>query len=69
MCARTRTRRDLVSAARDVGVDQRHVVCLRFRSKKTVTDAGATELTVTEKNKAIEDGQNNNVESTAYVSG
>ncbi|XP_046876558.1 serine/threonine-protein kinase 32A-like [Hypomesus transpacificus] len=50
-------------------VQRDFIIFNRERSKKTVTDAGATELTVTEKNKAIEDGQNNNVESTAYVSG
>jgi hypothetical protein len=39
------------------------------RSKKAVTDTEVADLTTTEKNKAIEDGQNNNVDPAAYISG
>lgn len=39
------------------------------RSKKAVVGTEATGLTTTEKNKAIEDGQNNNVDPAAYISG
>lgn len=38
------------------------------RSKKAV-DSESSELSTSEKNKAIEDGQNNNVEPAAYLSG
>lgn len=44
-----------------------HFVPLLNRSKKAVTDS--SELSISEKNKAIEDGQNNNVEPADYVSG
>lgn len=37
------------------------------RSRKAVVDS--SELSTSEKNKAIEDGQNNNVEPAAYLSG
>ncbi|XP_064835457.1 serine/threonine-protein kinase 32A-like [Oncorhynchus masou masou] len=39
------------------------------RSKKAVVGTEATGLTTAEKNKAIEDGQNNNVDPAAYISG
>lgn len=42
-------------------------VLLLNRSKKTGIDSA--ELSITEKNKAIEDGQNNNVEPAVYLSG
>lgn len=37
------------------------------RSRKTVT--GSPDLSINEKNKALEDGQNNNVEPAVYMSG
>lgn len=42
-------------------------VLLLNRSKKTGMDT--SELSISEKNKAIEDGQNNNVEPAVYLSG
>lgn len=42
-------------------------VLLLNRSKKTGLDS--SELSFSEKNKAIEDGQNNNVEPAVYLSG
>lgn len=39
------------------------------RSRKAVVDSESSELSTSEKNKAIEDGQNNNVEPAAYLSG
>lgn len=39
------------------------------RSRKTGVDSESSELSMSEKNKAIEDGQNNNVEPAAYMSG
>ncbi|TWW75131.1 hypothetical protein D4764_14G0011340 [Takifugu flavidus] len=48
-------------------VQRDFIVFNRERSKKTVTDS--SELSISEKNKAIEDGQNNNVEPAIYVSG
>lgn len=42
-------------------------VLLLNRSKKTEMDS--SELSFSEKNKAIEDGRNNNVEPAVYLSG
>lgn len=39
------------------------------RSKKAGVDSESSELSTSEKNKAIEDGQNNNVEPAAFMSG
>lgn len=39
------------------------------RSRKAVADTESSELSTSEKNKAIEDGQNNNIEPAAYLSG
>ena len=39
------------------------------RSKRVAVDSESSVLSTAEKNKAIEDGQNNNVEPAAYTSG
>lgn len=39
------------------------------RSKKAVADSESSDLSISEKNKAIEDGQNNNVGPADYLSG
>lgn len=39
------------------------------RSKRAEVDSESSELSISEKNKAIEDGQNNNIEPAAYLSG
>ncbi|KAM9498073.1 serine/threonine-protein kinase 32A-like [Salvelinus alpinus] len=50
-------------------VERDFLIFNRERSKKAVVGTEATGLTTTEKNKAIEDGQNNNVDPAAYISG
>lgn len=45
------------------------ICSLLNRSKKAVVDSESSELSMSEKNKAIEDGQNNNVEPAAFLSG
>ncbi|KAF3841102.1 hypothetical protein F7725_006964 [Dissostichus mawsoni] len=49
-------------------VQRDFIIFNREKSKKAV-DSDSSELTMTEKNKAIEDGQNNNVEPVAFLSG
>ena len=39
------------------------------RSKRVAVDSESSVLSTAERNKAIEDGQNNNVEPAAYTSG
>lgn len=39
------------------------------RSSKPAVESESSELSISEKNKAIEDGQNNNVQPAAYLSG
>ncbi|XP_017163975.1 serine/threonine-protein kinase 32B [Poecilia reticulata] len=48
-------------------VQRDFIVFNREKSRKVVVDS--SELSTSEKNKAIEDGQNNNVEPAAYLSG
>ncbi|XP_038158158.1 serine/threonine-protein kinase 32A [Cyprinodon tularosa] len=48
-------------------VQRDFIVFNREKSKKAVVES--SELSTSEKNKAIEDGQNNNVEPAAYLSG
>ncbi|XP_038860901.1 serine/threonine-protein kinase 32A-like [Salvelinus namaycush] len=50
-------------------VERDFLIFNRERSKKAVVGTEATGLTTTEKNKAIEDGQNNNVDPAADISG
>ncbi|CAB1416553.1 unnamed protein product [Pleuronectes platessa] len=50
-------------------VQRDFIVFNRERSKKAVVDSETSELSTCEKNKAIEDGQNNNVKPAAYLSG
>ncbi|KAK7925813.1 hypothetical protein WMY93_008123 [Mugilogobius chulae] len=50
-------------------VQRDFIIFNREKSKKTTVDSESSELSITEKNKAIEDGQNNNVEPASYVSG
>lgn len=44
-------------------------LCWSNRSKRAEVDSESSELSISEKNKAIEDGQNNNIEPAAYLSG
>ncbi|TKS83076.1 Serine/threonine-protein kinase 32A [Collichthys lucidus] len=50
-------------------VQRDFIVFNREKSRKAVVDSESSELSMSEKNKAIEDGQNNNVEPAAYLSG
>ncbi|XP_036793658.1 serine/threonine-protein kinase 32A-like [Oncorhynchus mykiss] len=50
-------------------VERDFIIFNRERSKKAVADTEVADLTATEKNKAIEDGRNNNVDPAAYISG
>ncbi|XP_026226137.1 serine/threonine-protein kinase 32A isoform X1 [Anabas testudineus] len=50
-------------------VQRDFIIFNREKSRKTVPDSESSELSTSEKNKAIEDGQNNNVEPAAFLSG
>ncbi|KAG7215907.1 hypothetical protein INR49_002543 [Caranx melampygus] len=50
-------------------VQRDFIVFNREKSNKVVVDSQSSELSMSEKNKAIEDGQNNNVEPAAYLPG
>uniref|UniRef100_A0A8C6U6D0 Serine/threonine kinase 32A n=1 Tax=Neogobius melanostomus TaxID=47308 RepID=A0A8C6U6D0_9GOBI len=50
-------------------VQRDFIIFNREKSKMAAVDSESSELFITEKNKAIEDGQNNNVEPASYVSG
>lgn len=50
-------------------VQRDFIIFNREKSKMATVDSDSSELSITEKNKAIEDGQNNNVEPASYASG